>query len=146
MKTIILYYSHSGNTRDLANKKAKKLRLDIEEIIEVKKPHMLVGIFRAMRRKKTAIRPIKADLDSYEKIIIMSPVWAAHPVSAINSAIDCLPPGKQVEIIMISSTTGTKDTAEGTKGLIKARGCEVVSYTDLRTKRTEGAVASEVIP
>ena len=75
MKTIILYYSYSGNTKVLANKKSKELEADIEEIVEVKKPGMIVGVYRALRQKKTDIHPIKSQLDSYDKIIIMSPVW-----------------------------------------------------------------------
>ena len=145
MKTIILYYSHSGNTKALAEKKARELGHDIEEITEIKKPLMLVTLFRGMNRKKTEIRPIKSNLSEYEKIIIMSPVWAAHPVSAINSVIDCLPAGKKVELIMVSGGGGTKKTAEGTKELIIRRGCEVAGYTDLKAKRENNAVVSQVL-
>ena len=135
MRTIILYYSHSGSTKALALKKAQELGADIEEVIEVKKPFLAVGLYRAARRKKTAIQPIKACLDSFGKIIIMSPVWAGHPVSAINSAIGCLPKGKDVEFIMVSAGGGTKASAEKTKALAAAQGCEVAGYTDVQVKR-----------
>ena len=144
MKTLVLFYSYSGNTRAVADREAIEQEADIEEIIEVKKPNMLVGLYRASRRKKTAIQPIKATLDDYDKIIMMSPIWAAHPVSAFNSAIDCLPAGKKVELIMVSGGGGSKKSAEGTIALIKARGCEVTDYTDLKATRKD-KVTTEVL-
>lgn len=143
MKTIILYYSYTGNTRALAKKTAAELGVEVEEIFEVKKPFMLVGILRAFKRGKTEIQPLKSVLQAYEKIIIMSPVWGSFPVSAINTAIDCLPAGKQVEMIMVSAGGGTKKSAEGTKALITARGCEITCYRDVKVRRDGDAVYSE---
>jgi len=143
MKTIILYYSHSGNTKRFALKKALELDAEIEEIVEVKKPLLVVGLCRALRRKMTAIRPIKAQLDGFEKIIIMSPVWAAHPVSAINSVIECLPGGKKVELFMVSAGGGTRKSAEKTKALVTARACEVIEYTDVHIKQKGSEVFSQ---
>ena len=145
MKTLILYYTHSGNTKAIANRKATELGCDVEEITEVKKPNILVAMYRGAKRKKTEIKPIKAKLDDYEKIIIMSCVWAALPVAPVNSAIDSLPAGKKVEVIMVSGGGGTKKTMEGTKELIVRRGCEVVGYTDLKAKKVNGEVVSEVL-
>jgi flavodoxin len=137
MKTLILFYSFSGSTRKLASQKAAETGADIEEITETKKMFVLkaytVGAFRAMKRKKVDIHPIKSQLNNYEKIIIMIPVWASNPAPAFNSIVEQLPAGKKVELVMVSAGSGTKDTAEGTKNLITARGCEVTDYTDIRT-------------
>ena len=135
MKTIILYYSHSGNTKALAQKRVLELGADIEEIVEVRKPFLAIGLCRAIMRKKTAIQPIKAQLDSFDRIIIMSPVWASRPVSAINSVMECLPGGKKVEFIMVSAGGGTRASVEKTKELVTMRGCEVTGYTDVQVKR-----------
>ena len=147
MKTIILFYSHSGNTKALANKKAKELGADIEEVVEIKRPFpfMIIGIHRASKRKKTEIQPIKAQLNSYDKIIIMSPVWSARPVPSINSVIECLPMGKNVELIMVSGGGGTKKSAEGTKALIIQKGCKIVNYTDVRVKRKGNEVSCQTL-
>jgi hypothetical protein len=142
MKTLILFYSHSGKTEALAGKKAAELKdagfeVDVERVVEIKKPSVAIGTLRALRRTKTAIEPIKAKLGDYDKIVIMSPVWAGHPVSAINSVIELLPAGKAVELIMTSAGGGTKKSALGTKSLVVARGCEVVSYEDVKVS-TDG--------
>jgi len=137
MKTLVLFYSLSGNTRKLAAQKAAETGADIEEIIETKKMSVLkayvIGAYKAMKRKKTEIQPIKSQLNNYEKIIIMSPVWAATPAPAFNSIVEQLPPGKKIELVMVSAGSGTKKSAEETKKLITARGCEVTVYTDIRT-------------
>jgi len=144
MKTIIMYYSHSGNTKALATKKAQELGADMEELIEIEKPFIPVGIYRAVNRVRAKIQPFQAELDEYDKIIIMSPVWAGHPVSAIYSLIDRLPSGKQVELIMTSGGGSTKNSTEGTKALVAERGCEVVGYADVVVKINAGTV--EEIP
>ena len=147
MKTIILYYSHSGNTKALANKKAKELGSDIEEIIESKRPFpfMIIGIHRASKRKKTEIQLIKAQMNNYDKFIIMAPVWAAHPAPAFNNVIEYLPTGKDVELIMVSGGGGTKKSTEGTKNLIIQKGCTVVNYTDVRVKRKGDEVFCQIL-
>jgi flavodoxin len=145
MKSLILFYSHSGNTKAIAQKKAAETGADIEEIIEVKKPFMLTGILRAMKRKKTEIKPVNAQPGNYDKIIIMAPIWAGYPVSAINSVIEILPKDKEVEVIMVSGGGGSKKSAEGTKALIVKQGCRITGYTDLQAKRKNNEVTAEII-
>ena len=136
MKTIILYYTFSGKTKKLAEEKAGELNADIEEVCDIKKPSMLGAFFtgapKAIGRKTTKIKPVKADLSIYEKIIIMAPVWASHPAPAFNNIVELIPEGKKIEIIMVSGGGGTKKTGQKTKDLFAKRGCEVVSYTDVK--------------
>ena len=136
MKTLILFHSYTGKTKRLAEKKAAELGADIEEIKDVKRPSLIaaytIGCFRAMRHKKVPIQPIKVQLDSYNKIIIMSPVWASRPTPAVNSAIGLLPSGKKVELVMVSASGKTGKAAEGTKALIYGRGCEMTDYSDVK--------------
>jgi len=136
MKTIILYYSYSGKTKSLAAEKAKELNADIEEITEVKRPSMFgaffIGVPKAVKRKKTKIMPIKADLAGFDQIIIMAPVWASNPAPAFNSIVELIPSGKKIEIIMVSASSGTKSTEKGTIELLTARECEVTRYSDVK--------------
>ncbi|MCL2211971.1 MAG: hypothetical protein FWB95_08630 [Treponema sp.] len=138
MKTIILYYSWSGTTKALAVKKAGETGVDIEEVIEVKRQSgfgaFLVGAPNAIRRKKTKIKPISANLESYDQIIVMAPVWAFNPAPAFNNIVEAIPSGKKIEIILISASSGTKKSTEGTKKLFTDKGCEVTGYTDITLK------------
>ena len=137
MKSIVLYYSYSGKTKALAVKKAAELGADIEEVTEEKRYSIFraftVGAFGAIKRRKTKIVPIKAELKNYDQIIIMAPVWAGNPAPAFNNIIELIPPGKKVELVMVSGGGGTKNSAEGTKALVAARNCELTGYTDVKS-------------
>jgi len=136
MKTIILYYSFSGNTKALAVKKAGEINAALEEITETKKPSKpgayFSGSYKAIKRRKTEINPVACDLTGYDHIIIMAPVWAGKPAPAFNNIVELVPSGKKIEIIMVSGGGGTKRSAKETKELFTARGCEVVNYTDVK--------------
>ena len=136
MKTVILYYSFSGKTKELAVQKASELGADIERVSDLKKPSMfgafLFGAPKAMGRKTIKIKPLKIDLSIYEKIIIMAPVWAGHPAPAFNNIVELIPSGKKIEIIMISAGGGTKNTKKKTIELFSGKGCEIVDYTDVK--------------
>jgi len=122
----------------LALKKAGETGADIEEITEEKKVSLIgsffIGAPSAIKRKTVKIKPIAANLNNYEQIIIMAPVWASHPAPAFNNIVEAIPSGKKIEIIMISAGGGTMKSAEGTKKLFTDRGCEVVNYTDVTAK------------
>lgn len=138
MKTLVLFHSYTGKTKVLAEKKAAEFGADIEEIKDARRQSKpgayTVGLFRAIGRKKSRIQPLQSKLDSYEKIIIMSPVWASHPTPAVNSAIECIPSGKKIEIVMVSASGKTEGAEDGTKALIYGRGCEVTEYTDIKAQ------------
>lgn len=137
MKTLVIFYSYTGKTRELASKKAAETGADIIEVKERKKRSKfnayVVGCFQAMKQKKAIIEPIDTDLNAYEKIIILMPIWAGHPAPAFNNIIEILPAGRQVELIMTSGSGNSGSSAEKIKAMIKVRGCEVVKYIDVKS-------------
>jgi len=139
MKTIILYYTLMGSTKAYATKKAEELGADIEEVVQVKPYNLftsyLFGIPKVFRRKPVPINPLQADLLQYEKIILMSPIWAGAPAPAINTVLQALPEGKQVEFFLLSQGSGSAKSADKTMEIARARGCEVTGYTDIVAKR-----------
>jgi len=145
MKTLILFYSYSGNTREIANKKAIELNADIEEIFDVKRPNWFNGSWYAMKRCKTPIKPLNSNLNDYDTIILMSPIWASSPMSALNSVIDMLPSGKEIQVMMVTGGGNSKDSKDKTIEFIKEKGCEVVSYVDISAKRKNKVLQIEVL-
>ena len=89
MKTLVIYYSYGHHTRDVAEMIEDRLSCDIEEILPVK-PYTaiyqdLVNATENNReiRKTPDIRPLKVDINNYDRIIIGTPVWwytMAEPV------------------------------------------------------------------
>ena len=69
MKTLVVYYSLTGNTRKIALKIAKNLGADLDEIIDKKN----YGD-KAMGKKDLEI-DFKKDPSKYDLVVIGSPVW-----------------------------------------------------------------------
>ena len=136
MKTVVVYYSYTGNTRKLAAKIAKKQGAVLVEVKEKKARTKIgayvFGSFAAMRQKKSVIEPIKYDLNKFDKIIIAVPVWAGYPAPALNSIIALLPSDKNVELVLSSGSGDTSKSAEKTKALLSLRGVKTVIYTDVK--------------
>jgi len=135
MKTLVLYYSFSGRTKKEAEKLAAKVGGELCEISEVKKRNLFTafipGCPQALGRKATAIRAPAVKLEDYDRIYIGAPVWASSPAPAFNAAVNMLPTGKEVGVFLTSGGGDTSKSAEGTKKMIKDKGCKVIEYKDI---------------
>lgn len=80
-KTLVLYYSLTGNTKMVAEEIAGRLGADMEEIVCVNPydTNFQACITRCMQDREagivTEIEPVKADLSQYDVIFIGYPVW-----------------------------------------------------------------------
>ena len=81
MKTLIVYYSYTGNTKKIANAIKNNLNCDILEVTP-KIPFSndydeVVAKYQnnSIKDKSIEINDIGIDLKEYDKIIIGSPVW-----------------------------------------------------------------------
>ena len=80
-KTLVLYYSLTGNTKVVAEEIANRLGADIEEIVCVNPydTNFQACIQRCMQEREQGvipdIQPVKADLSQYDIIFIGYPVW-----------------------------------------------------------------------
>ncbi|WP_077610213.1 flavodoxin family protein [Clostridium sp. Marseille-P2415] len=138
MKTLVIYYSYTGNTKKIAEQTAKKENADICEVVEKNRPGTVkaftAGSFHAMRGMKSEVEPITADLSSYDRLIVMAPVWAGNPAPAMNNVFDALPSGKEVEVIMVSAS-GKSSCKDRLEQLIGSRGSRLSGFTDLSSKQ-----------
>ena len=136
MKTLIIYYSYTGKTREIAENIAKNEDADIIEVKEIKKRSTfnayIFGSFAARKQQKAELLDFNSDFSPYNKIIIAMPIWAGYPAPAINNIIDLVPRGKEVELIMVSGGGGSKGSCEKTKALVEEKGAIVVEYKDVR--------------
>ena len=80
-KTLVLYYSLTGNTKAVAEEFANRLGADIEEIVCVNPydTNFQACIARCLQDREagivTEIEPVKADLSKYKTIFIGYPIW-----------------------------------------------------------------------
>ncbi|MBQ6152324.1 MAG: flavodoxin family protein [Ruminococcus sp.] len=94
MKTAIVYYSMSGNTKMIADMIAVELSADIIEIVPKKAypdkgmKKFLWGGKAAVMGDKPALEPYSFNADNYDMILFGSPVWASNVTPPIRSFID----------------------------------------------------------
>lgn len=135
MKKLILYYSWSGTCRKHAESRTDKEGADLIEVRDIRKPGALkaytAGCLNAMKMKPGAIEPIDANLESYDAIAVVGPVWAGHPAPAVTAALNMLPAGKDVVVAMISGS-GKSGAREKVQSLVESRGSTLTKYQDIK--------------
>ena len=77
MRTLVVYYTRTGNTRTVAESLAKGLDCDIEEIGDNKKRTGFIGSTGAYLnpRAVTTIKDTKYNPKYYDPIILGTPIW-----------------------------------------------------------------------
>lgn len=89
MKSLVVYYSRSGNTRFVAEQISEEIGADIEEIIDIKKRKGLLGFilsgYDATRGRLTKIVEIKKSPLDYELIIVGTPMWNKRIAPAVRT-------------------------------------------------------------
>ena len=135
MKTVLLYYSWSGHTAQLAAARAQQESAQLVAVRDRKRPSVLkaytAGALAALRMHGTDILPLGIALDDYDKILLMAPVWAGHPAPAANSVFALLPRGKSVEVVMVSAS-GSSSCQDKVRTLVEARGCTLTVFENCK--------------
>jgi menaquinone-dependent protoporphyrinogen IX oxidase len=91
-KTLIIYYSRTGNSRLISQILQKELNAVVLEIKDLKDRSGALGYagagFDGFFDRHTAIEPTKADLSSYSNIVIVSPIWNWKLCTPIHTFLD----------------------------------------------------------
>ncbi len=88
MKTLVTYYSKTGNTKYVAQKIAEHLTAEISEIRDKKnrkgKLNFVKSGYESIREKLTEIE-VDKKIDEYDFVIVGSPVWAGKIPPAVRT-------------------------------------------------------------
>lgn len=108
MRSLILYYSYSGNTKEVAAYLCEYLKQRGEvDVVPLRALDEADSFFRQCRRafwrKRAKVEPVNCDLDSYDLICFGSPVWAFAPAPAMNSCLDQVQNAQGKEIILFTT-------------------------------------------
>jgi menaquinone-dependent protoporphyrinogen IX oxidase len=89
MKQAVLYYSIDGHSAAIAKQIAQSTGSPVFEIIPVRKwtgfmAYPICG-YQATLRKKVKLKKIDADLKSFDRLIVVSPIHAGRVSAAVRS-------------------------------------------------------------
>ena len=123
MKTLVVYYSKSGNTRRVAEEIVKALGAETEEIVEVGvKRTGVLGFLRAgrggMMREKSRIEAPKKRPGDYDLVFVGSPVWGGNLAPAVRSYLAAVDLGqKPMALFCTMGSNGEKKTFDSIREL-----------------------------
>jgi flavodoxin len=108
MRSIIIYYSYSGNTKKVAELLSEYLRAKGEvDTIQLKgldeSDKFFAQVARALRRTRAKIAPTIFDLTKYDLICFGTPVWAFGPAPAMNTYLDNCSGVEGKEVILFTT-------------------------------------------
>jgi len=91
-KILVVFYSRTGSTTQVAEALKEQYKCDAEEIVDMKNRKGLIGFlisgFEAKKGRTTEIRQTKYDPSCYDRVIIGTPVWASNITPAIRTYIE----------------------------------------------------------
>jgi len=122
MKSLVVYYSRTGNAKFVAEKIAAELGSDIEEILDLKNREGKLGWISAGRdaskEKCAQIAPAKMAPKDYDLLIIGTPVWAWGPTCAIRTYLGNNDLSGKKVALFFTLDHDLKQTVEKTKALM----------------------------
>jgi len=130
MKTSIIFYSYSGNTRGVAEKVRAACGGDLVEVKPESSYFSLtaytIGCYRAMKGMSDPIEPETIDVSPDDVIVIGTPVWAGRATPAINAAVAALDGcrGKKAVVFATCGKDGG-DTLPNVRKALEERGVTV---------------------
>ena len=122
MKSLVVYYTRTGNAKFVAETIAAELGSDIEEIVDLKKRAGKLGWMMAgkdaSQEKQTQIGPASRVPQDYDLIVIGTPVWAWKPTPAIRTYIAKNDLSGKKVALFFTMDSNLKQAVEKTKALI----------------------------
>lgn len=87
MKTLLIYYSRTNVTKNIAEKIQSKINCDIEEITDNDNYSGRIGFMKggmnATIKRTSKINPVSKNPSDYDLVIIGTPVWASTMATPI---------------------------------------------------------------
>ena len=146
MKTLITYYSYSGNTDKIARMFGKILQAKGEVHLQRLKPVSeikdFMGQCAAARRGGKALleEGIKFDATSYDLVLVGSPVWAFAPTPAVNTFLANLTglKGKRAVVLLTSgSGLGVKACFKNIRKTLQAKGVSKIDEINIPDRKNQ---------
>ena len=139
MSTLVIFFSFTCNVKKMAQEMAEAKGAALVEVKPEVLPSKMGAIMKSyigdMDKKDWPIKPLGVDLNDFEHIIIMCPVWNYKPAPYMNNVLNSLPQGKSVEFHMVSAGGVTKNKDQ-VVAKVKQAGCNVVGWHEISLNMT----------
>lgn len=114
MNYKVVYFTRTGNSKRIAEKIAEKLACEIIEITDNKNWKGIIGFIRGgyySSTNKSVTIQFSKELDSYDELVVVSPLWAGGIVPAIREFFKSVTNDK-VNLVITSDGSTLKNKPE----------------------------------
>ena len=91
-RVLVVYYSRTGTTREVARAIRDELGADVERIADRKRRRGVAGYlqagFDALRQRSAVIGPMNTDPGDYDLVIVGTPIWNASVTPAVRAYLE----------------------------------------------------------
>lgn len=140
-RTLVVYYSMTGNTRRLAEEIRAAVAGDLEEIREPRPRRGFSGVVRALLdlalRREVPIEPIRHSPSDYALVILGGPVWGGRIAPPVRTY--ALRHGLQASQVAFFCTMGGRGAESAFAGLAKDCGRDPVATLALDSAHLDPA-------
>ena len=138
MKSLVVYYSYTGNTEIVAKTLAESIKADTLKLEDVSRPSKLKayssGGLAAKQGKAWPIKPFNTDLSGYDRVFIGCPVWFGMPAPQLNSFIEQANiKDKQIVVFVTMGGNGSEGALKAMTAKIAAKSGKIVSSFSVKT-------------
>jgi len=152
VKTVIVYYSFSGNTNRVAHAISNCLKQKGDDVTLVKltplheEKNFIMQCNTAFLGKKAELFKTLTDLSGFDRVIIGSPVWAFKPVPAVNSYLDTCTgaSGKKAACFVTSGGMGAGKALLIMQKALEQKGAAVEACFSFIQNEKDEKVAEEI--
>ena len=146
MKTLVTYYSFSGNTDKVVNLWTGKLKEKGDLTVQRLKPVNEITTFGAQcraalfRKRADLAGTVEFDASGFDLVVIGCPVWAFAPVPAMNTFLDKVNglTGKRAIVLLTSgSGAGVGKCFKNIRTVLEAKGITHIDEINI-PDRTQG--------
>jgi len=142
MKTLVVYYSKTGNTRLVAKELAQNLSADLEELADAHPKEGIVGMIIAGKdaalQNSTAINDLKHQITDYDLVIIGTPIWAWTMANPIRGFFEKYKQNlKKVAFFSTMGNSGDKRAFSHMEKLSGLTPIATISFIDSKIKNGE---------
>jgi len=142
MKTLVTFYSRTGNTKMVGNLIAGMLKCDVDEIIDTKNRKGIWGWLTSgkagMKKELTKIEPPKKDPSTYDLIIIGTPIQMGPTAAARTYIRENKDKFKNVAFFCTYGSSGVEKTFNDMEQEAGKKPLSTFSITEKELKRGEG--------
>ncbi|HOP08702.1 MAG TPA: flavodoxin [Candidatus Methanofastidiosa archaeon] len=139
MRSLIVYYSRSGHTKDVAKAIAERVSGDIEEIIDKDKRSGPLGFVRSGRESikdmEADIMEPRANLLEYDLVIVGTPVWASKMSTPVRAYLSKTKENmNNIAFFCTMNTQGDVSTLDGMEKFVDKKAVAKMSFKSKNIK------------